>query len=108
MKTLAVDFDGVVVDDYDAPQPGAIEGLRFLLTRYFVYILTARDVGQVSDWLEGHDFNVDRKDNGSPTWQLKDTLLVTNRKIDAAAYLDDKAIRFWTWSQAVQDLEVFA
>lgn len=37
-------------------------------------------------------------------WNLRGQLLVTNRKLAATAYLDDRAVRFESWSQALSAL----
>jgi len=115
VKTVALDFDGVICasapgDDDIAgrgPIPGALESLRFLLSRYAVFVLTARDVKEVIPWLNSYGFATD-SDNGGPTWTLRDQLLVTNRKIPADIYLDDKAIRFWNWEQSMDQIERFS
>lgn len=37
-------------------------------------------------------------------WDTRGVLLVTNRKLAARAYIDDRAIRFESWEQALRDL----
>lgn len=37
-------------------------------------------------------------------WNLRGQLLVTNRKLAATAYLDDRALHFTTWPQALAEL----
>lgn len=37
-------------------------------------------------------------------WNMRGQLLVTNRKLAAVAYLDDRAVRFTDWPQALSDL----
>lgn len=37
-------------------------------------------------------------------WNLRGQLLVTNRKLAATSYLDDRAVRFVSWDQALADL----
>lgn len=37
-------------------------------------------------------------------WNQRGVLLVTNRKLAAVAYIDDRAIRFESWGQALSDL----
>lgn len=110
--TIAVDFDGVVHrysrgwqdgTIYDEPMPGALEGLRELMDSVPVFIHTTRDVGDVAEWLIVRQFNV-RTGYDGPFWNERGTLLVTNRKLAATAYLDDRAVRFLTWEQALRDL----
>lgn len=112
MNTIAVDFDGVVhrysrgwADGtiYDPPMPGALEGLRELMDAGPVFIHTTRDISDVAEWLIGRHFNV-RTGHDGPFWNERGTLLVTNRKLAATAYLDDRGVRFLTWEQALRDL----
>ena len=130
--TIAVDFDGVIhaytrgwADGtiYDPPLPGAINGLRQLLDQDAVFIFTTREPEQVMPWLEQHGFDVTIDDrcgvcpNGIPDicaackgsgvltfWNQRGQLLVTNRKLAATAYLDDRAVRFTDWDHALTDL----
>lgn len=131
--TIAVDFDGVIhaysrgwADGsiYDQPMPGALDGLRDLLDHDAVFVFTARDPEQVAPWLERYGFDV-TTDQSCPDcppfgvtticttckgtrlltfWNQRGRLLVTNRKLPATAYLDDRAVRFETWDQALADL----
>lgn len=85
-KTICVDFDGVL-NEYDGyeegdlgePLTGSKEFIKELRRKYKVVILTSRSKEQVIDWLNNNDF---------PSME------VTNRKIPAVAYIDDRAIRF--------------
>lgn len=110
--TLAVDFDGVIhayskgwADGtiYDPPLPGALEGLRTLLDQDAVFIFTTRDVGQVAAWFLDRGFHV-RTGHDGPFWNERGPLLITNQKLAATAYLDDRAIRFENWDQALTAL----
>ena len=105
MKTVCVDFDGVLMSmDYftsfdeavGPPIPGAIEGLQKLAQRYSVVIHTSRasmfkgetkaDIGKkaVLRWLRkwGADHYVSE---------------VTGDKVIASAYIDDRAVEFKYW-----------
>lgn len=135
MRTIAVDFDGVIHaysrgwsdgTIYDPPIPGSLESLHVLMgAGYPVFIHTTREPEQVMPWLEKHGcFNVtidDRcctssrgPDLGCPVhedtggrllfWNQQGQLLVTNFKLVAEAYIDDRGIRFTSWSQALADL----
>lgn len=114
MRTLAVDFDGVLhqysrgwADGtiYDPPLPGAIEGLRALMQRYTVCVHTTRDVQQVADWLSW--YAIPTVTYGEPPlfWDVPGLVLVTNRKIAAVAYIDDRAYYFRDWQQTLADWE---
>lgn len=114
---------------YDPPLPGAIDGLRALMGHDAVFIFTTREPEQVMPWLEQYGFDVTidercshcsrRGDGGSPPgcsyckgsglltfWNPRGQLLVTNRKLAANAYLDDRAVRFNDWGQALTALGV--
>ncbi|MEV7011559.1 hypothetical protein [Streptosporangium sp. NPDC051022] len=116
MATIAVDFDGVIhaysrgwADGtiYDPPLPGALDGLHTLMDRYAVFIHTARAPYPVAQWLEGHGIPAIVELNaGRPRdfWNNRDEVLVTNRKLPAAAYIDDRGIRFENWEQVLLDL----
>lgn len=117
--TIAVDFDGVIhryskgwQDGaiYDPPMPGAIEGLRALMSRFAVFVFTTRRAAQVADWLGDLGFAV--RVDGEPAcpefWNARDVLLVANRKLPAVAYLDDRAVRFTDWARALKSLGVEA
>jgi hypothetical protein len=89
-----------------------------------VFILTSREPEQVMPWLGGHGFDVtidercgtflgarrrpacpDCKGTGQLlAWALRGQLLVTNRKLPARVYLDDLAVRFTDWDQALRDI----
>ncbi len=122
--TLAVDFDGVVHayskgwgegDIYDPPFEGAFDGLRWLMEHEAVYILTSRDARQVAQWLSdvgGFAVTVDAKAytysynpdgwNGE-FWNERNMLLVTNRKLAASYYIDDRAYKFENWKKTLED-----
>ncbi len=85
-KTICMDFDGVL-NEYDGyeegdlgePLTGSKEFIKELRGKYKVVILTSRQKEQVIDWLNN---------NGFPSMK------VTNRKIPAVDYIDDRAIQF--------------
>lgn len=118
--------DGTI---YDPPLPGAVEGVRELMRLDPVFIFTSREVEQVMPWLEslGFDVTIDercgkcggaghRRKSTDATmftcstcygsgllhfWNERDQLLVTNRKLPARVYLDDRALRFESWEQTL-------
>jgi hypothetical protein len=102
MKTIAIDFDGVVHayshgwqdgEIYDDPMSGLIMGLAKLVPHYRLVIFTARhDLDAVRTWLKSHRLDHYFAD-------------VTNRKPAAAIYLDDRAVRFISWDQALKDIK---
>lgn len=121
-KTLAVDFDGVVHrysrgwqdgTIYDPPLPRALEALTTLMETYAVFIHTTRDATDVAGWLaaRGFDTVVDVDGPKHPKrefWNERGALLVTDRKLPAIAYIDDRGIRFQSWKQVLAELENLA
>lgn len=114
--TVAVDFDGVVHaysrgwEDgsiYDGPKPEAIASLRELMRLYAVFVHTSRNPRQVARWLTAYGFEcVTRYPRRRTFWTTGGVLLVTNRKLPAVAYIDDRAIRFTDWPQALGELGI--
>lgn len=119
MRTIGVDFDGVIHaygqgwqdgSVYDEPVPGAFESLRGLMADYAVFIHTSRDVQQVTEWLMergGFRCMTDTEQFSGQFWDVLGYLLVTGHKYPAIAYVDDRAIRFTDWAQALEDLKEF-
>ncbi len=115
MATVAVDFDGVIHayskgwqdgSIYDEPLPLAFESLRGLMREYAVFVHTTRDAHAVAEWIQVRSgipcavqVNPDME-----FWNVQGELLVTNRKLPAVAYIDDRAIRFVDWVQAMTEL----
>lgn len=99
MPTALIDFDGVIHrysrgwangTAYDEPVPGAREALEHLaVDGYEVVIFSTRDWEQIADWLEKHGF---------PPYPITDV------KRPATFIIDDRAIRFADWSQALADV----
>lgn len=123
IQTVAVDFDGVIHryskgwhdgTIYDEPVPGAFEGLLGLMQRYAVFIFTSRDPHSVAGWIVEHqtglpvaiDLPEDILRGPLPQfWTTKGSLLVTNRKLPAIAYVDDRAIPFISWNEVESQIE---
>lgn len=87
---ICVDFDGVLNDyhGYDGdnlstPREGAKEFLEQLYWHYEVIIFTARDPRLVMEWMDANGFCVDIHYDQ-----------ITNVKLPAVAYIDDRAIHF--------------
>lgn len=107
MATVVVDFDGVIhayrdgwQDGriYDDPVPGAKAGLELLMTHYTVAVVTAREnLYEVADWITERLGIHCHVSNQVQFWDRQETILVSNRKIPAAVYVDDRGLRFTTW-----------
>jgi len=109
MSTIAVDFDGVIHaytkgwqdgSIYDEPMPGTFDALRQLMTRHAVFVHTSRNPEQVATWLIGHGMPC-RVGYDGEFWNDQSSLLVTDRKLPALAYIDDRGVRFIDWDQAL-------
>lgn len=90
---ILVDFDGVIHkyserfkdgSIYDPPIEGTAEAIKKLQEEgYEVVIFTARpNIEDISDWLK--------------KWGIPE-LEITDRKMPAIAYIDDRGIRFTNW-----------
>jgi hypothetical protein len=120
---------------YDTPMPGSVEALTDLTKRVAVFVHTTRDPMQAAAWLMRHYrpliFVVERsRDDGGVVlvqftrtdgqyvatavgerdrpcefWNDREHVLVTDRKLPAVAYVDDRAIRFTNWRQARVELD---
>lgn len=119
--TIAVDFDGVIHayskgwnDDtiYDKPMKDTFWGLEVLMAKIPVFVFTARKPSQVARWIEqtsNHSIEcttrVPRTWYGArkPFWNTRGLLLVTNWKLAATVYIDDRAYHFNNWYKTVQD-----
>ncbi len=115
MATVAVDFDGVIhaYSDgwqdgtiYDGPVPGAIGALQALMARYAVVVHSTRNPEQIAPWLRERGIRCVTDDDFDERefWNVLGTALVSRRKYPAVAYIDDRAIRFASWDQALADL----
>jgi ribonucleotide monophosphatase NagD (HAD superfamily) len=110
--SIAVDFDGVIHrygrgwhdgTIYDEPVPGAREALARIHRGYRVVILTTRvnpalhggdaQLASVEAWLEQHGFV------RGEHWDE-----VTHEKVPALVYIDDRALHFTDWNQALAEL----
>lgn len=120
MKSVGVDVDGVVHRYsrgwngglmYDTPIPGAFEGIRTLQERGFaVFLFTAREELQpVADWIALHStlpvvVDDPRVPGRAHFWNDPEYVLITNRKLPAMYYVDDRAIRHVSWDQTLEQI----
>jgi hypothetical protein len=111
-RTIAVDFDGVIHryskgwrdgSIYDPPVDGACEALARIHARYIVVIFTTRvnpgmrgaesQMEAILAWLAEHGFR--RGEHFDE---------ITHVKPPALAYIDDRAVRFVTWDETLDEL----
>lgn len=114
-NTIAIDFDGVIHSFeygfhdgtiYGTPIEGSIDAIIELSKKYRLVIYTAKakkdrpliggktGVELVWEWLEKYNISKFISD-------------ITAEKPRCICYIDDKAIQFKNWSQALSDLNYF-
>lgn len=112
--TISIDFDGVIHqyskgwqngEIYDRPIIGAA---RFIYDCMFeknwsVFILSTRDAKQIEKWCRAtlfqnkdlpFEITIIPNDVEKPFWNKKKNLGITNRKLAAHIYIDDRAYKF--------------
>jgi hypothetical protein len=114
-NTIAIDFDGVIHSFelgfhdgtiYGTPIEGSIEAIKKIAKKYTIIIYTAKakkdrplingktGTELVWEWLREHQLDSYIKE-------------VTAEKPRCVCYIDDKAIQFINWNQALTDLSNF-
>jgi hypothetical protein len=116
MRTVALDFDGVIHrysrgwDNglaYDMPMDGTSEAMSKLHRMGFCIVVhTCREPEQVAVWFAEHlpEFRVQIMKPDEKFWNSPDMIGVTNTKPAAFAYIDDRGIHFKSWKRALQTL----
>ncbi|MFF2123525.1 ASCH domain-containing protein [Kitasatospora sp. NPDC058184] len=114
---VGIDFDQTLVRHdrgwqdgriYGSPIPGSLNALRELLARRAVFVFTARPRTyhpDIADWLTRHGFDaiVDQDPNRA-YWTQRRQVLVTNKKLGSALYVDDRALTFTgDWDTALTE-----
>lgn len=120
--TYSVDFDGVIHKYskgwrdgkiYDVEVKHSFYALSLLMMNDSVFILTTRKPKQVARWIEktsGYTIEcttrVPRTWYGrrKSFWNERNLLLVTNWKLAATDYIDDRARRFVNWKGMLDEL----
>jgi len=110
--TVAVDFDGVIADDtgvefpqIGSPKPGAVEGLRQLHNlgcRIRIYTCRLNRHSLIEGTFQDQYEKIVAYllENGIP---YDDIVVFDEGKPFADIYLDDRAVNFVNWEQAVQE-----
>jgi len=114
-KTIAIDFDGVIHSFelgyhdgtvYGTPISGSIDAIKRIAEKYNIVIYTAKakkdrplvngktGIEHVWEWLNKYGI----------AQYIKD---ITAEKPRCICYIDDKAIQFLNWAQALKDLNKF-
>ena len=110
---ISIDFDGVIHKNskgfhdgtiYDEPISGTKEALEFLSKKFTIVISTCKAIPErplingktgtelIWEWLKKYDLDKYISD-------------VTDKKIRASFYIDDKGIRFTNWEQTLNDMK---
>ena len=108
MKTIAIDFDGVVHKYskgwsdgslYDEPVDGAFDALKTLMRWGFaVYIHSTRKPEDMQNWFAEHNFGTATQIiQDEVFWEAANILGLSNRKLPAIVYIDDRGLRFTNW-----------
>ena len=117
-KTVAIDFDGVIhaytrgwADGtiYDPPVPGAFDAIRRLMDADFsVFVLSARDPHQIKLWIDqqAQDLVATVVPRHMHFWNYERILGITDRKLPADIYVDDRALRFDNWTNSLANIFV--
>lgn len=113
MHTVCIDFDGPIHlygqgrhDDtiYDVPTPGAFEAIDAIQAAgHAVVIFSARDIVSIAAWMPDR-FDCVIDDGSHIFWYEPAKILITNRKLPCWVYIDDRAITFKNWPDALQAL----
>jgi len=103
-SVIGIDFDGVIHSYskgwqdgsiYDKPIAGTSEALTELLNKgYELFIFTARPIKGIKEWLEA---NFEDK-------RISE-IKITNKKLPAQLYIDDRGYRFKGWGGAMNLVE---
>lgn len=112
--TLAFDFDGVFhklnprhvakgIQTIDGQEiDNATQHIKLLLEQYYIFIMTAReDLEEVAKWFRMRDTNCRLVHAWEKEWKVDGVLGITNRKLPALRYIDDRGEPFDSWTQVV-------
>jgi len=114
-KTISIDFDGVIHNDnlgwhdgtiYGNPIEGSLDAIKLLSKKYRLVLFTAK--------AKPDRPLVDGKTGAELIWKwlekynIKECFSeITAEKPRCLFYIDDKAIRFINWKNALSDIENF-
>ena len=109
-KTICIDFDGVIHlyrhgfrdgSIYDIPVEGAFNAIKRLLPHYNIVVMSTREPKTILDWfLKQPTWKYPVKiipNDGKFEWTEKGVVGITNRKLKAMVYIDDRGLRFTNW-----------
>ena len=120
--TISIDFDGVIhqyskgYQDgsiYDPPIKGAARFIYdcMFVKNWSVFILSTREPEQINEWMEsvlfqGKElpFKITILPPEQKFWNEKKNIGITNRKLAAHVYIDDRGLRFEGHFEGMIDL----
>lgn len=130
MKTIAIDFDGVIHkysegwkdgSIYDEPFDNVFEIISDLMQHNYVFIFSSRSPRQIRNWINSylliHDIYFDSIFSvygytaeiipfWTKFWKKRNVLGITRKKLPATIYIDDKVLRFeGNWSKTIEDIK---
>ena len=103
-RTIAIDFDGVIHryskgfkgkdNAYDPPNENITEALDYFKSRgYRLVVFSTRPKEVIADWLTNYDLADYFED-------------ITDIKIPAKIYIDDRGYKFENWNKTLEELEL--
>jgi len=117
-KAIAIDFDGVIHKYskgwqdgtiYDEPFEGWDSAIYNIQNAgYSVFIFSTRSAEQIVEWYNNLTknrevmFNMKKIPDDILFWNERSIVGVTNKKLPAVAYIDDRAILFTNWDDIVK------
>jgi len=101
-NTIAIDFDGVIHryskrwqgmgNAYDPPMEGVVDAIKRLKEEgYRLVVFSSRSVPVIEEWLKKYDLDSYFAE-------------ITNTKVPAKVYIDDRAYHFTNWDKTMEDL----
>lgn len=120
---LGIDFDGVIHSYtkgfhdgtlYDEPVENALLSVRNLLEHWNIFIFSVREPEQIAEWLKTYDAPfpyhiITDADIENARWTREGVVGITQRKLVARFYIDDRAITFDSkepraWDKVIEKL----
>jgi hypothetical protein len=111
--TIALDFDGVIHTYhrgwhdgtiYGHEIPGAFDSIRALLKDHNVFIFSSRKPSQILEWIseQMEDVAFEVIDKDAKFWTTRNVVGITNRKMPASIYVDDRGLHFENWMETMK------
>lgn len=118
--TAAIDFDGVIHkyskgwhdgECYDVPVRDSLQTIGRLMKEggYSIFIFSTRNPEQIKAWMEIHcKIPCEVIPPNQTFWNKKGIIGITNTKLAAHVYVDDRAINFYgNWDETEDEIKNF-